>query len=282
MQTSFDTQANGWRDDGTESGALRTELTRGNLVLIPLDTHSGFIEMSASGSGNIIAVTDGLSNRTGNQWLYLQLPDANSAVSISFRFNGRALGFCLATNYSPGTSGMTAQIDGVMHPFPPAPVLIGDPTNHGPGYGYHYYPIVDNLPDGVHQCRFTMVGADVNQIVKLFGIFVEERVGYRPAPTSAILANSAIVATASRQTFSALFSGNVDFTYLSAIHLANVTASDCLVTLDKNNVTFWREVISANKTREINFPLPAAINYNYGITCQTANAIQTSLWGYQL
>ena len=70
--------------------------------------------------------------------------------------------------------------------------------------------------------------------------------------------------------------------YILAIHLANVSAADCLVTLDKGNTTFWREIVAANKTREINFPLPVAISYQYGITCQTANAIQASLWGYSL
>jgi hypothetical protein len=280
MTNAFDTQANGWRDDGSESGVLRTELTRGNLVLRPLPAADFSIVTAGNGICNPVA--DGGGSRCGNQYVYISVPDAGSFVSLTFPFNGRALGICYSTTATPGTKNATAIIDGVANPLPPAPRKVLNPADCNPGAGYHYYPVAENLLDGAHQCTFAVTGdaAGDAQVVYLYGIFVEERAGYRPVPPSAVLANSTLVTTAARQTLNALFSYNNACNYISAIHLANVSAADCLVSLDKNTATFWREIVPANKTREINFPLPAAISYNYGITCQTANAIQTSLWGY--
>ncbi|MCC6125690.1 MAG: hypothetical protein IT426_12055 [Pirellulales bacterium] len=282
MANSFDTQANGWRDDGSESGVLRTELARGNLVLRPLPAADFSIVTAGSGVCNPVA--DGGGSRCGNQYAFLSVPDAASFVGLTFSFNGRALGLCYSTTSTPGTKNASAIIDGVAYPLPPAPRKVLDPADCNPGAGYHYYPVAENLADGPHQCTLAVTGdaAGAAQIVYLYGIFVEERVGNRPAPPSAALANSALVTTAARQTLNALFAYNNAANYISAIHLANVSGADCLVTLDKNSVAFWREIVSANKTREINFPLPVAISFNYGIACQSANAIQTSLWGYAL
>jgi hypothetical protein len=279
MKNMFDEQANGWHDDGSESGVIRTALARGNLVLRPLC--SADISTVTAGNGVCNPIVDDGSVGSGNQYLFVQASDATSSVHITFQFNGRALGFCFSSTTALGSKNVSAVIDGVAYPFPPVPRMVLDPATSIPG-GRHYYPIVDNLSDGVHQCTFVLIGDAISQAILLYGIYIEERVGYRPAPPSSVLANSALVAVNTRLTLNTLFSYNSRFNYISAIHLANVTASDCLVTLDKNNMTFWREIVAANKTREINFPLPVSINYAYGITCQTANAIQASLWGYLL
>jgi hypothetical protein len=282
MKNIFDEQADGWRDDGSESGVVRTELARGNLVLRPL--LPGEFTSYAAGSAYCQPMADDGGVRCGNKFVQVSAPDQSSSVRIHFLFSGKNLGFCMSTAGVLGSKNASCLIDGVAYPFPPVPRAVTDPGS-SIGGGYHYYPIAEDLPDGVHQAVFALSGdpSGASQVIILYGIFVEERAGYRPVSPTAVLCNSALSAVATRQLLSTLFGGSRPSHVFAAIHLSNVTGSDCLVTLDKAGATFWREIVPGNKTREINFPLPVGIDFaNYGITCQTANAIQTSLWGYSL
>jgi hypothetical protein len=243
----------------------------------------GDFSSSSVGSGYVQPMYDSGSTRTGGSYIQMSAPDGSSNARINFNFNGRCLGVSLSTVSALGSKNMSCLIDGVAYPFPPVPRAVTDPGN-SLGGGVHFYPIADDLRDGPHQVSLFLIGdpSATAQVMLLFGIYVEERVGYRPPPPSAALSNSALVTVTTRQLLSTVFGGS-SAQQISAIHLANVTGTDCLVTLDKAGATFWREIVAGNKTREINFPLPVGIYYsNYGLTVQTASAIQITLWGLTL
>ena len=127
----------------------------GNLVLRPFTAADAAI--AAGGNGLCNPVSDGGLAKFGNQYFWISVPDAASYVKLDFQFNGRALGFCLSTVSTAASKNLSAIVNGVAYPLPPIPRTGLDPATSIPG-GQHYYPVVNNLADGVHQCTFMIVG----------------------------------------------------------------------------------------------------------------------------
>lgn len=280
MTAAIDPQANGWIDDGTEGGVVRTAVAGSGLVLCPI----GVFDYAVSGGTTSVTSNPGVWSvadpRTAHRSVQVKVDSAaNANATVSFRFKGKALGLALCPTSTQGFAHVSALIDGQAFDLPTA--FLTPPTESvSVDSAEMFVPIADNLPDGTHNCQLIFSGDGSVRYWDLHGFYAEERAGYAPVPPNAYLFGTARLATLNtRYQASALWSGQMSYVaQVSSIILANLSSGAVKVTVDNNSTAFWYETLAAFSTKIIAFPLPVAMNaFTLGFTADTSAAVDVTL-----
>lgn len=280
MTLGFDLQANGWVDDGTESGALRVKPK--DMVIIPFDTEP----FSQSTGASLNAFYNGLSGREYGNGSVLTMSlniGTGNYIRRVFTFRGAMLGICREISTSISNVPYTVVIDGVAY-------KAGKKSNKEviPLQWDTQQPIQDNtfveviatdLPDTVHQGEIIIQGnASAVTTLKVFGISVSRSAGYRePVPAAWYLGKAALTTTLTAlSSFAAIGVKSV-----SKFIFYNSTGSPVTVTVSYAGTNpLFVQSVPANSTIEWSFPIPFAIDKSlYQVSASADNAITMSVIG---
>jgi len=271
---SIDPQANGWRDDGSESGLIRTEHVRGNLVPIPFDALQYYAELSG-GATATSAPTGVYSNPDGSgTGVNVSIPSgADAGVRLWMPFYGRGFGVrwrrdsgLTATNLSVVVDGEAVGVDTGNLPHLVAEAITTQITDAEARAITH--PLLPN--DGPHVAEIHVIrDPSATATITLYGFLLDERAGYRPLPrvaqmlTTTVLTAAAVEIPVGRGTALAMRA-------IRKVIYTNITAGPVTVTVKNGANTVWARSIPANET--IEFDPGTAIAASSAFTHQASAA----------
>lgn len=234
-QISIDPQAIGWRDDGTESGILRTK-SRGNLVQQPF--LPALIDYTSSGSSSVNfngAARIGGAAAARQMFVSVSASGSlNNGVTASFIFHGPTLGLVYQTT-NQGKLG--CRIDGVAYDVP-LPIQTGLDTQAST-LAYDTVPgviVADDLSNTLHYCQLDFACDPLGVTAfswYMMGYLVDETAGYRKFDHASRASSNTITLTTSA-TFISAFSPSSAVTNIYGAHsflFINLTASAHTVSL---------------------------------------------------
>lgn len=195
MSVTIDPQIMGVVDDGTDEGAVRASLVRGDLVMVPF-AESGFSVSDVGGAS--AASWQGASypaNPDGSgTGILVVVPQWTSGtptcIKVSWVVYGTVVGLRWLRSTGPAFGCV---IDGVAYEVPNALTYpeTGDALTGTDADPHNLQIIARDLPDGPHVVSLVFVGSSVQQYTyTLFGYVAEGRAGYRaPDRVNALLLN---------------------------------------------------------------------------------------------
>ena len=283
--TTADQQAEGWRDDGTESGIIRTEPQRGNYVCMPFK--KGFITLTLVGSViNQINSGSPLKNSDGTgTYLTVTVNSsatlANSAIA-GLWFSGNVFGL----RYTATSNPIGCIIDGVAYTVPAT--VNTDPRT---GYSNGATPatieeviIANDLGPGKHYVELVFpASTSVTRSYEILGYVVDAQAGYVPpsgfvdlrATTQLITATTGAGAQSLAASLST-HNGNWGFRKLLFANISGGTASVYLVYSTAKTTIIWQKSIPAGDTQEFDFGGIYADTVNLLTYASATNAINVT------
>jgi len=221
--------AEAWRDDGSESGIVRTEQKRGALVQMPFIT--GLVTLSVTGTATAILQGQPLPYlNTDNSGTYLKItidPSASLANSCTAKFwiTGNVFGLRYARS---SVLPIGCMIDGVAYPVNVTNNV--DPVNNG-SVGNLYSAvdfdlIADDLGQGRHfvELVFPAFLSGSQRVYNITGYVVDGQAGYQK-PT-----------------------GQVVTLYQASLAITATTAGTAQYTTMPNGMRGWRKALFCNTT----------------------------------
>lgn len=192
----LDLQPNGWQDNGTPQGYIRTRSQTGELILQPFYPQ----HVSVSGFTNRSGVI-GEDNALFGAALNTNLTAGLSQIAyVRFMFSGRVLGLSwnkkLTDDFSVIIDGLCYGMNGRYKTFDTVSTTTIDT-------GYHFGIIADDLEDCEHECvltltnraSYTVAGDNYNNNYygsasagpygEFYGFLVDKAAGYRIPQTIA-------------------------------------------------------------------------------------------------
>lgn len=276
MSINFDLQANGWLDDGTESGAIRTR--KKSMVIIPFDSKDNTSVVGAT--VNFYNSLSGSENSNGSVLSVQVNQGTTNFFQKKFPFRGTMLG--IARRASDNVN-YTVIIDGVAYK-----AGAGNPNSVKPYewstqnlYADNTYVevIATNLPDTQHEVEIIVQGNAVSTInFNLYGIGVSRDAGYREPMQSIWRILNVTIPT----TLTAI--STLSTTPIKAVGkycFYNSTASAVVVTVSYGGTApVFVQSVPPTSTIEWNFnPLQAIDTSLYQVSASTASAITMTLFG---
>lgn len=223
---AIDPQVIGWRDDGSESGLLRTGPVHGNLVAVPIRA-SEYVR-TLSGGGTAAFQTGQYQNPdgTGNA-LRMQVSASGDGVRIWFPFRGSTFGI---RYLSPSTAlPLTVSVDGEAvavdlqeTEMAAEPVTVDLPT--GTRITHR-----DLDPSVLHYAELTLVYTDATLTVTLYGFLLDQGAGYVPAPRR-LYARTYVNVTTTGSNLNAVSGAHI-FGGINQIIYVNTTGAEIVVTI---------------------------------------------------
>lgn len=279
--------AEAWRDDGSESGIVRTEQKRGALVQMPFI--SGIVTLA--GVGSATAILQGQPApylNTDGTGTYLKITvDASASLANSatakFWITGNVFGLRYARS---SLLPIGCMIDGVAHTITAANNT--DPVNNG-SVGNLYSAvdfdlIADDLGQGRHfvELVFPAFLSGSQRVYNIFGYVVDSQAGYQK-PTGQVVslyqASLAITATtAGTAQYPTIPNGMRG--WRKAL-FCNTTGSaitiNCIYSL-ASSVLMWSKSVPANDTIEFD-PLGVVVDVsNVRFYASGAGLNLTTIW----
>ena len=250
---SVDPQAHGFRDDGTESGLIRSEPNSGRWYLMSW-RRGGYT--SAAGGTATVGAPGSLSGSalwTGTS-LQMTVP-ANAALgngtTMGFWIHSKkfALRYVTASGVPPGCT-----IDGVTYDVPLSEATAVNPITLS-GIGYDESPLVhvaDDLGEGFHfvELSFPCAATGSTRSWVLHGYAVDSIDGYEPRAPEGRVGSTQITLTGSYQAMLGTAS-STNVRTVRKLFFYNSTAGAITATL-KHSVygVFWTKAVPAGETAE--------------------------------
>jgi hypothetical protein len=251
-------QQTGARDDGNESGVVRTELVRGTLVTMPMLRTAYSVNAVGSTSPSISAAFP--ENGDGTQsGIFISVAAsaslANSAL-IGFWIMGEVFGLRLSKSGGYFTANpVGCRIDGVAYDV--AVDLARDPVTNGMAFigttpGVLSQIIATDLGSGPHYVEliFPAFLSGATRQYGLLGYLVDSRVG-NVAPARGVTLNLPQIGPAAI-TWVNVCNPTLAFQGIRKVFVMNTTATAIIVLLRWNSSVneFWRRTVPANDTLE--------------------------------
>jgi hypothetical protein len=261
MSISLDPQAIGWRDDGTESGVLRTERVRGgDLVRVPL--RDGQFTLNGSSTTVQRGTWQENSDGTASGILISVAIAAAAPVTISHLFTGRVYGVRTLPAYNnpnigPGITDFSVYIDGLTYAVNPYVRRTEATTVDTITSGEAAFIVADDLPMGVHKATLVFPPhPTINARWALLGYVAEKAAGYSDPSERLSLFGTPTVLTTTAADIRAMLSG----TSAKAPRgvrgglLINSTATPVTVTLSLVSTDIYNVSVPANGSATFTFP----------------------------
>lgn len=258
----LDPQANGWRDDGTESGVIRTESVRGgDLVKVPL--RDGQFTFNGSSQSIQRAAWQENSDGTASGFLVSVAINAAAPVVVEHMFSGRVYGVRTIPGYNspnigPGITDFSVYIDGRTYKVEPYRQRTEGPGADSLLTGDATFIVADDLPPGLH--RATLVfppHPTINARWALLGYACEKAAGYETFPERlSILGSPTVLGTTATEARS-LFSNGGAAKYPRGIRgalLINSTESPVTVTMVLGATDIYNVSVPANGSATLQLP----------------------------
>jgi hypothetical protein len=252
----------GVRDDGTDSGIVRTELITGNLIKLPFSPLTYSIQNQGSGNtassqnGGIFYNSDGTC--TG-----LNIATFNSTdnyVAVWYPFYGSVFG----VRFRAGGGGFTVTVDGALATLVEDPETYLGKESQGSSQNHEVSVITHrDLAPGIHFAKI-IFPAGVSSL--LHGVLVAEagtpNKPYLPVHTGVNASASTAVPTSSANIAPYPASSGVPFVAISKLYYYNSTGSAITLTLSTpGTITFLNQVIAAGDTFELSYPVPVTSGF---------------------
>lgn len=275
MSINFDLQANGWLDDGTESGVIRTH--RKSVVIIPFD--SSFIQASTGASINFYNGLSGTAYSNGSVVSVQVTQGTGNYAQIKIPFRGTMFGIA---RRSYDVINYTVMIDGVAYPAGTGNSNAIQPNEWLSQSAFqdnkYVEMITNNLLDTTHEAEIIVQGIASGTLnFNLFGIAVSKDSGYRePVPSIWRIMNVTLPTTLA--TIASLSSTPISSVGKYCFY--NSTASAVTVTVSYGGTApVFVQSVPAGQTIEWNFnPLQAIDTTLYQVSA-SATGIQMTLFG---
>jgi hypothetical protein len=258
---TIDPQAIGWRDDGHESGVLRTERVRGgDLVRVPL--RDGQFTYNGSSTSMQRGSWQENSDGTGSGMLISVTAGATAPAIVEHLFTGRVYGVRTIPAYNnpnigPGITDFSVMIDGKAYAVEPYRRRVEATGVDTMTTGEAAFIVADDLPPGLH--RATLVfppHPTINARWALLGYVAEKAAGYSEPGERLSLFGAPTVLTTSAADIRAMLSG----TSAKAPRgvrgglLFNSTAAAVTVTLSLGSTDIYSVSVPANGSAQFTFP----------------------------
>lgn len=257
-----DNYAGAWRDDGTEQGVSRVEITRDRYVCMPFKR--GFVALTTVGSvvNQINGGSPGKNSDGSGTYLTVTV---NSSATLA---NTAIAGFWIAGNvfglrYTATSNPIGCMIDGVAYPVPATAS-----TNPRTGYSVGATPstvdeviIATDLGQGRHYVELVFPASKTTTYsYEILGYIVDSQAGYAPPSGFVDLRATTLNITGTTGGTSqiipsslAIFNGTWGFRKLL---FANITASPATVYMVYSTATstiIWQKIIPANDGYDLDF-----------------------------
>ena len=260
-----DPQADAWDDDGTESGAMRVRVVRGDVVPIPFDSGNYYAEIIGSataaqqttgvytnpdGSGSSINVsvpaglTQGMriwvpfyGRAFGIRWRR----DTATCPNISVIVDGQAV--MVATGYSDRLTieGLTTQMS----------------TDAEARAMTH-----DHLAGGAHMAEIVIASdPSLTTTITLYGYLGDERAGYRQLPRLGHLFTTVAVPTTSTEIATGRAT-SLNMRSVRSVVYTNTSGAAVIVTVYNNTTVLWAKSIAAGDSAVLDFGSPISATAN--------------------
>lgn len=279
---SFDPQAIGWVDDGSEGGAIKRLYNE--FMIVPFDTEPTS-ESSGQLFNNFYNAFGGRAYGNGAVLMLGHNTTPGAYIRRSFTFRGTMLGLCMASfaNSVP-IPEYTVLIDGVAYPcgdcdaVKKTPVRWDNPSLVLQDMTYMEV-IATNLSDTVHQASIIYLSnLTIATGMSIYGIGVSRAAGYKEPPTSVWrLGKTALttVPTAISSNTSLLIKAISKFIFY------NSTEAAVAVTVSySNNEPVFVKSVAALSTEEWVFPDLFAIDTAlYYVSASAESAVTMTVIG---
>lgn len=275
MSINFDVQANGWLDDGTESGALRTH--RKSMVIIPFD--SSAITANTGATINFYNSLSGVEYSNGSVYSVQINQGTGNYAQIKVPFRGTMFGIC---RRSSDVINYTVMIDGVAYPAGTGNLNFIQPLEWSSqsSFGDNKFVevITTNLSDGFHEAEIIVQGSASASInFNLYGIGVSRDAGYRePVPSIWRILNVTLPTTLA--TISSLSSTAIKAVGKYCFYNSSANAVTVTVSYGASAPVFVQSV-PAGQTIEWNFNPIQAIDTSLYQVSASATGVQMTLFG---
>lgn len=276
----IDPQANGWLDDGSEGGAIRTREAHGPLVMVPLKTLHYYAQItgSAAATRNTSTMTSN-PDGTGTNIQMQVVSGTGNSVRIWFPFTGSAFGvyFLRATT----TPDFTVVVDGEAREVKGYyDVLVTEGITQIVGSAQ--VVTHDNLSDGEHVAEIILTGdASATKTLVFFGVLLDSNAGYQAPPR--LLHNPRIVALTTADVaipFAPPTSAERTLLGIRKVFYYNSTAEAVTVTIKYLADVIWKKEVPANSTVEFDPGGVTAINNGWYQSASATGVTATIIGGY--
>jgi hypothetical protein len=265
MTVVIDPQARGFYDDGSESGAVRSRLVKGDLVSVPF--RNGMYVVSSAGSasqGFELADTTVEGMGWPHDGLLVTVPAptaaggvlAGNGIKIAWPVYGTVVGIRFWKGYPTLTTArdFVLAVDGVGYRVSVSDLSPYDGSTLSNLFNEACLEVVaTDLADTKHYCELIfpsdVVGGQQNQWV-IWGYLAERRAGYREYPPIMNLSAGsggipASVATASAQTIPMTNTSGRLMRAVRQVIFTNTGVGSSWVRISYNTNVFWEAVLSA-------------------------------------
>lgn len=251
----LDPQANGWRDDGTESGVIRTDPASGGVVSVPFV--QGQYGLEATGSTASFQTGIYYNPDGSSSGFNISVPAGNNGVRIYQPFRGPTFG--IRHSSAASSPVITVSVDGdpvAVDTSLPWNAIGGVPwvttlyngfkvTHRDLDPGEHVAEIVINAPE---------TGANA---VTLFGYIADRSAGYTDLPVLSQLVEGGAVPTSFA--YPEYGPSGQQLAAISRIFYANTTADEITVTVRRGSGgTIGKLAVPANGTAAFDLGAPVA------------------------
>jgi hypothetical protein len=276
MSINFDLQANGWIDDGTESGAIRTD--RKSMVVIPID--SSVILASVGANINTYNSLSGVENSNGSVVSVQITQGTGNFAQIKIPFRGTMFGIA---RRSSDKFGYTVMIDGVAYKAGTANEGIIQPVEWASRVQFsdnQYVEMIStNLPDTFHEAEIIIQGVASDPLnFNLYGIGVSRDAGYKePLPSIWRVMNVPLPSTLT----DILTLDQTPIRSVGKFCFYNSSVSAVTVTVSYGGSTpVFVQSVPPTSTIEWNFSNPMAIDTSlYQVSASVASVVKMTLFG---
>lgn len=251
---AIDPQINGARDDGSESGIVRTETLRDGWSL--LGFRRGLYTSANIGSGTVASLSGLITNSVTNTGTAIQVSLPASAAygngaTIGFWIHGNMLGlayYALNTTVPPGCT-----IDGINYAVPVSKSGTANPLTLS-GVASDELPLVEvanDLGDGPHwvELSFACAASGSTRYYVMQGYAVDRRSGYVQSPAGARTGATIFTLTASYSTLLTGASTNANIRSIRQVIFYNSTGGAITATMKHFTYgVFWSKSVAAGDT----------------------------------
>jgi hypothetical protein len=261
--------ADGWYDDGSESGALRTRPIRSDLAPVPFKPGEYATELSGATVTNNVAVAENPDGSTRS----LGISVAAASINNGFRLWQVLYGTVIGVRWKrvAGACDFTLVIDGVPYVVTGVEnVLVNEGITVTDAHGAF---VVENLPDGKHIVELVIPADSVAvRAIELYGWLLERRWGYDQIPRAQTVTRNQL--TTSQVAVPTSANGTPQsLRGIRKIVYTNISAGAAKVIVQLSANTIWAKSIAAGDSAELDFGAPTVLAASFNHASDTATAI---------
>ena len=254
----IDPQANGWRDDGTESGIVRAAIVGGNLVQVPFKEKN--CSITNTGTASAFITSDNVNKDGSSSGISVILAadaDLGSGARIVFWIVGPVFGLRYNEVSGSAACDMSVNIDGINYDVPASQTR--DPISNS-FYSQipaemQYVLVSDNLGDGQHFVEIFLPSKTTATKIFLHGFVLSSSSGVKPIEPGARMSSAQMALTTS---FANCQGTDSSLAAIRKIFFQNTTAGALIVYVKRSTYAAdaWSKSVAANSTEELDFGMP--------------------------